>query len=167
MATTTHRERLVTWEDPGPALEAAKGLSGLDYLRGMLRGDFPTSPIARTMGFEGVEADEGRIVFRGEPGEHVLNPIGVVHGGFAATLVDSALGCAVQTTLPVGVAYTTVDLAVTYVRAITPVTGPVLCEATVVHRGRTIATAQARVTREADGKLLAHGTTTCLVIGEK
>ena len=123
----------------------------------------PAAPIGALMDLTGVSADDGRVVFRGRPGDRHLNPIGSVHGGFAATLLDSALGCAVHTTLPTGVGYTTVDLTCTFVAAIDPAAGPVLCEATVEHRGQRIATAIGRVTREHDGKLLAHGTTTCVL----
>jgi len=104
------------------------------------------------------------VTFVGEPGEHLYNPIGVVHGGFAMTLLDSAMGCAVHTTLGVGEAYTTLEAKVNFVRPITLETGPVRCEGTVIHRGGTIATAEGRVIAERTGKLLAHGTTTCLVL---
>jgi len=158
------RERVITWQDPEPGSAAALTMSGLEYLRAIARGEHAQPPIADLMGISGVEADEGRVLFRGEPGEHHLNPIGAVHGGFAATLMDSALGCAVHSTLPAGVGYTTIDLALTFVGRITPATGPVLCEGTVIHRGRTIATAGARLTRESDGRLLAHASTTCLIL---
>ena len=116
------------------------------------------------MGFDGLEAEEGRVVFSAVPGEQHYNPIGVVHGGLALTLLDSAMGCAVHSTLPVGGAYTTLEVKVNFARAITRDTGRIVCEGTVVHRGRTIATAEGRVVAEATGKLLAHGTTTCMVM---
>jgi uncharacterized protein (TIGR00369 family) len=106
---------------------------------------------------------EGRAVFAVVPDEYHYNPIGAVHGGLAATMLDSAMGCAVQTTLPVHTGYTTLELKVNYVRAITVDTGRIVCEASVVHRGGTVATAEGRIVAEKTGKLLAHGTTTCLV----
>jgi uncharacterized protein (TIGR00369 family) len=138
-------------------------MSGLEYVRAVFNGTLPPPPIALTLGFEGGEAEVGRAVFRGEPGEHLYNPIGVVHGGFAMTLLDSALGCAVQTTLSRGEWYTTVETKVNFVRPITLETGPVLCEGTVVARGRRIGTAEGRLVAERTGKVLAHGTTTCLI----
>jgi uncharacterized protein (TIGR00369 family) len=115
------------------------------------------------MGFSGVEADEGRVVFVSQPGEFLYNPIGVVHGGFAMTLLDSAVGCAVQTTLARGERYTSLETKVNFVRPITIQTGRVHCEGVVLHRGRQLATAEGRLTVESSGRLLAHGTTTCLI----
>jgi uncharacterized protein (TIGR00369 family) len=142
---------------------AARALSGLDYMRGILRGDFPAAPIAATMGFAPTEVEHGRAVFEGTPEKYVYNPIGVVHGGWAATILDSAMGCAVHTTLPAGKAYTTVDLSVSLVRAITERSGRVRCEAHIVHVGSSVATVQARLT-DAAGNLCAHGTSTCLIL---
>jgi EmrB/QacA subfamily drug resistance transporter len=159
------RRRVVTWQDPVAAFEQARSLGGLELMKGIKSGTVPPPPIAMTLGFEFVEAEQGRAVFAVQPAEYHYNPIGVVHGGLAATLLDSAMGCAVHTTLEQGVAYTTLELSVNYVRAITRETGRVVCEATVVHRGGTIATAEGRLVAAESGKLLAHGTTTCLVIG--
>lgn len=139
-------------------------MTGLEYMRAIFDGRLPPPPIAQTMGFAGAEADAGRAVFVSEAGEFLYNPIGVVHGGFAMTLLDSALGCAVHTTLARGERYTSLETKVNFVRPITADTGRVRCEATVVHRGRTVATAEGRLTEERTGKLLAHGTTTCLVV---
>jgi uncharacterized protein (TIGR00369 family) len=161
---TTRRELNITWRDPYAALEQARELSGLDYMRKLIAGEFPPPPIAELMDFTLIEVDDGRAVFRGVPGEQHLNPIGSVHGGFAATLLDSALGCAVHTTLPAGIGYSTLELAVNLVRGITPATGPVLAEANVVHAGRRTATAEARLTAEDGGALLAHAKTTCLIL---
>ena len=111
-----------------------------------------------------VELEAGRAVFEGEPGEEHFNPIGVVHGGYAATLLDSALGCAVHTTLPAGVGYTTLSLEVKMVRPITREIEKVRAEGEVIYRGRRQATGQARLTDAATGKLLAHGTTTCMIL---
>jgi len=159
----TTRSRTVTWDDPLAAFERGRALSGLDYLRTMIAGELPPPPIAYTLGIALIEAEEGRAVFAAEPAEYHYNPIGVVHGGLAATMLDSATGCAVQTTLPAGVGYTTLELKTNFVRPLTRDTGRVLCEAHVVHRGATIATAEAQLRAEASGKLLAHGTSTCLI----
>jgi uncharacterized protein (TIGR00369 family) len=157
------RSRTITWEDPLESLDSAAGMSGLEYLRAIGEGRVPKPPIAELMGFEGIEVEEGRAVFAVKPAEYHYNPIGVVHGGLAATLLDSAMGCAVQSTLPAGTAYTTLEVKVNYVRPMTRETGRVLAEATVVHRGARTAIAEGRIVSEADGKLLAHATTTCLI----
>ena len=112
-----------------------------------------------------IEIESGRVVFEGEPGEEHYNPIGVVHGGYAVTLLDSAIGCAVHTTLPAGVGYSTLTLEARFVRAITRETGIARCEAEVLHRGRRQATATGRVVDASSGKLLAHGSGTCLISG--
>jgi uncharacterized protein (TIGR00369 family) len=160
----TTRERLVTWQDPVPTAAAGARLSGLEYIRAVADGELPPPPIAVLMRMTPVSFEEGRAVFEGAPAEEHYNPIGVVHGGYASTLLDSALGCAVHTTLPAGVAYTTQTLEVKFVRAITRETGTVRAEAEVVHRGRRQATAQARLVQASTGKLLAHATTTCLIL---
>jgi uncharacterized protein (TIGR00369 family) len=139
-------------------------VTGLEVLRAIAAGELPGAPIAELLGFEPVEAEEGRMVFAAVPEERHYNPIGTVHGGLAATLLDSAMGCAVHSTLPAGVGYTTLELKVNFVRPITTETGRILCEGTVVHRGGRVATADGRVFAEADGALLAHGTTTCLIL---
>ncbi|MEA2428708.1 MAG: hypothetical protein QOF37_2336 [Thermoleophilaceae bacterium] len=161
---TARRELNITWRDPYAALERGREIGGLEYMRSLLAGEFPPPPIAELMDFTLISVDEGQAVFRGVPGEQHLNPIGSVHGGFAATLLDSALGCAVHTTLPAGVGYSTLELAVNLVRGITPATGPVLAEGNVVHAGRRTATAEARLTAEDGGALLAHAKTTCLLL---
>jgi uncharacterized protein (TIGR00369 family) len=138
-------------------------MSGLEFVRALFDGTLPPPPMAMTLGFRGVEAEVGRAVFRGEVGEYLYNPIGVVHGAFAMALLDSALGCAVQTTLARGEWYTTLETKVNFVRPITLETGPVRCEGSVVFRGRRAATAEGRVIAERTGKVLAHGTTTCLI----
>jgi uncharacterized protein (TIGR00369 family) len=158
------RQRTVTWDDPVEAATRGAGLSGLDYLRAIAAGEVPPPPIAVLLGFEVTEVEEGRAVFAVTPEEFHYNPIGVVHGGLAATLLDSAMGCAVHSTLPAGTAYTTLEVKVNFARAITRDTGRVVCEASVIHRGRTVATAEGRVVTQDTGKLLAHGTTTCLLL---
>ena len=143
-----------------------ENLSGLQYLRAMMAGEVPAAPIGLHLGFRLVEAEDGRAVFEAEPGPHLLNPLGAVHGGFALTLIDSACGCAVHTTLDAGTGYTTVETKVNFVRPVAPGTGTVRCEGTVLSRGRTIATAEARLI-SADGKLLAHGTSTLIILGPR
>jgi uncharacterized protein (TIGR00369 family) len=154
------RSRTHTWAAP-TTYQDAGARSGLELLRLALDGQLPAAPICGTLGFRFVEADEGRAVFEGEPGEHLFNPMGTVHGGFLATLLDSALGTAVMSTLPAGRAYTTVQLAVNLVRPVFGDTPTLRCEGTTLHVGRTTATAEARVTGAEDGRLYAHGTTTC------
>lgn len=161
--TGTKRTRTVSWQDPLEVPKAAAGRSGLELLRDLFSGKLPPPPISATMGFHGVEVEEGRAVFEGEPGEHVYNPIGSVHGGFAMALLDSAMGCAIHSTLQAGDRYTTLEVKTNFVRPITIETGLVRCEAAVVHRGGTIATAEGKVVAAATGKLLAHGSTTCLI----
>ncbi len=154
----------MTWEDPLAALPAAAGMTGLDFLKAMFEGRLPPPPIMSTMGITGGEVEEGKAVFLGEAGEFLYNPIGVVHGGFAMTILDSAMGCAVHTTLGVGERYTTLETKVNFARPITSDTGPVRCEGVIVHRGGRVATAEGKLIAVNTEKLLAHGSTTCLVI---
>ncbi len=137
--------------------------AGLELFEGLLRGELEPPPMAKLMGMELVEASEGRVAFEAEPTAELYNATGTVHGGFAATLLDSALGCAVHTTLPAGSGYATLGLEVKYVRPITIDTGLVRVVGQVEHRGRRQAIASAGDTSVAEGKLLAHGTTTCLI----
>lgn len=157
------RTRTYEWDDPSATVSAVATLPGIDALRAVAAGDLPAPPMARTLGLELVEVDEGRVVFEADPAEFLLNPLGTVHGGFAATMLDSALGCAVHSTLPAGSGYTTVDLGVKLVRAITPETGRLRAEATAVHVGGRVGTAEARLV-DLDGRLYAQGTTTCLIL---
>ncbi|GII03864.1 PaaI family thioesterase [Planobispora takensis] len=159
---TRARTRTHTWAPPTSYADAGAS-SGLELLRLSLEGRLPTAPICGTLGFRLVDVEEGRAVFEGDPGEHLYNPMGTVHGGFTATLLDSALGSAVMSALPAGRAYTTIQLNVNLLRPIFGDTPTLRCEATAVHVGRTIATAEARVTGTADGRLYAHGTATCAV----
>jgi EmrB/QacA subfamily drug resistance transporter len=159
------RSRTITWQDPVASAEHRHALSGIDHLRAIRSGEIPPPPIAVLLGMTIEEIEEGRAVFGADPDEYHYNPIGVVHGGLAATLLDSAMGCAVQSTLPAGTGYTTLELKTNFVRPMTRETGRVLCEATVVHAGSRIATAEGRVFVAETGKLIAHGTTTCIVFG--
>jgi uncharacterized protein (TIGR00369 family) len=165
-AMGTERTRVVTWEDPVASAGSGAAMSGIEYLRAIVARKIPAAPIALLMGFELEEVGEGRAVFAVTPGEHHYNPIGVVHGGLAATLLDSALGCAVHTLLPRGRGYTTLEIKVNYVRAMKRDTGRVRAVASVVHLGGKVATAEGRVV-DAAGTIYAHGTTTCLLLGEK
>jgi uncharacterized protein (TIGR00369 family) len=158
------RTRTYSWDDPTALRDAGSTMSGLEFIRAIFEGRLPPPPIAVTMDFTGAEAEEGRVVFVGEPREFLYNPIGVVHGGYAMTLLDSAMGCAVQTMLAQGEGYTSLETSVNFVRPITTETGRVRCEATILHRGGRIATAEGKLIAEKTGKLLAHGTTTCLVM---
>jgi uncharacterized protein (TIGR00369 family) len=161
---STERTRTITWQDPIEAAERRHGLSGIEHLRAIRDGAIPPPPIAVLLGMTIDAIDEGHAVFGADPDEYHYNPIGVVHGGLAATLLDSAMGCAVQTTLPVGTSYTTLELKTNYVRPMTRETGRVRCEASVIHSGSRVATAEGRVYAEATGKLIAHGSTTCIVL---
>jgi len=163
--TESERTLTIRWKDPRVFAEAGSGLSGLELLQKVVAGELPRPPIADLMNFDLVEVSDGFAVFTVEPAEYHYNPIGVVHGGLAATLLDSAMGCAVHTTLPRGVVYTTLEVKVNFVRALTMQTGLVRCEAKVIHTGARTATAEARLI-DTSGKLYAHGTTTCLVIRE-
>jgi uncharacterized protein (TIGR00369 family) len=154
----------ISWQDPVASAARAARMSGLDALNAIMAGELPPPPIALLLGMEPVEVSDGRAVFAAEPSERHYNPIGFVHGGLAATLLDSAMGCAVQTTLPAGAGYTTLELKVNFTRPITRETGRVLCEGKVLHRGGRVETAEGRVIAERTGKLLAHGTTTCLIL---
>jgi uncharacterized protein (TIGR00369 family) len=156
------RTRTVTWEDPRALAEAARGLTGLEFLRKVVAGELPPPPIGALMNFGVAEVSEGRAVFTAVPAEYHYNPIGVVHGGVAATLLDSAMGCAVHTTLPAGAGYTTLEIKVNYVRPLTSETGEVRCEARVIHVGGRTATAEGKLL-DAAGKLYAHATTTCII----
>jgi uncharacterized protein (TIGR00369 family) len=156
------RTLTVTWSDPTQLAGRAPSMSGLEFLRAIIAGELPPAPIQQLLGFRLVEANEGRVVFELDPGERHYNPIGSVHGGVAATLLDSAMGAAVHSTLPQGSAYVTLEVKFNLVRAISVETGPVRAEGRVVHRGGTVATAEADL-RSGEGKLLAHGTATCLV----
>lgn len=142
--------------------ETLKEMSGLEFLTAMIEGDLPAPPIARSLGFTLAEVSEGRALFRGTPAFDYYNPIGSVHGGWAATLLDSCMACAVQTTLPKGSGYTTLEIKVNFVRAVTEASGPVEAEGRLIQTGRRIGVSEGRLT-DGEGRLLAHGTTTCLI----
>jgi uncharacterized protein (TIGR00369 family) len=150
---------------PGPGLaspEQIAGKTGLEVMQAMLQGHIPYAAIAKTLDFTIMEASAGRVVFQGTPLAQHLNPLGSIHGGWVATLLDSALGCSVHTMMPPGRGYTTAELSVNYVKALTPRVARVRAEGKVIHCGRQLATAEARLFGP-DGTLYAHATTTCLV----
>ena len=152
--------------DPLPP-EAYAEMSGLEALQRIVDGTFPGAPIAEIMAMRLSEVAEGRAVFSGEAGKEHRNPHGTVHGGWAATILDSALGCAVHTTLGAGERYTTVEMKVNYLRPILAgQTGPLTCEGRVINRGRTLALAEARLVCSA-GKVYAHATETCMIFPAK
>jgi len=139
---------------------------GLSFLKGIIAGDFPQPPISEVLGFHLVEAEPNRVVFEGLPELRHYNPIGTVHGGFAATLLDSALACAIYTTMHKGDSWTTLELKLNYVRPMTKDTGPVRAEGRIIHRGRSVATSEGDL-KDLSGKLYAHATTTCMVFPAK
>jgi uncharacterized protein (TIGR00369 family) len=143
-------------------LETLTSMSGLEFLHAMMRGDLPGAPIAKTLDFEMIEAEEGRTVFSSVPAVEHYNPIRTVHAGYTATLLDSCMACAVLSTLPKGTGFTTMEFKVSLLRPMTKDTGPVRAEGTILSRGRRGAAAEGRLT-DSRGKLLAHATTTCLI----
>jgi len=174
----TAAQRLAAWEkthqewterirrDPTkvgvPTLEQIAGRSGLEIFTGMLQGELPAPPISETLDFFLVEAERGRVVFHGRPSGRIYNPLGTVHGGWFATLLDSAVACAVQSCLPAGKSYTTLELKVNIVRALTTKVPLVRAEGKVVHLGGQVATADGKLVGP-DNRLYAHASTTCLI----
>ena len=148
--------------DPREVAEQGLKRSGMEYIQAIVAGELPAPPISELMDFRLVVAEPGRAVFEMQPGPQHYNPIGSVHGGVALTLLDSAMGCAVHTTLGPGVGYTTLEVKTNFVRPISADTGVIRCEGVVLHSGSRIATAEGKLT-DLKGKLLAHGTTTCLI----
>ena len=142
--------------------EERRLLSGLEYMRQLMTGEREPSGMARLMNMRLVEVEEGRAVFAVEPDERHYNGLGIAHGGLAATLLDSALGCAINTVMPAGRVFTTLEMKINYVRPMRRETGEVRCEARVLHAGGRVATAEGRIV-DAEGKLYAHGTATCML----
>ncbi len=160
------RTRTIEWNDPQLLAEGLAKRAGLEFLRAMVSGELPQPPIAATLGFSLVFAEEGVVRFRGEPAEYQYNPMSTVHGGWSSTLLDSAMGSAVMSVLDATEMYTTADLTVHLIRPIFANSGPVIAEGRIVHRGRTVATAEGRLLAE-NGKLLAHASTTCIIFARK
>ncbi len=157
------RSLTVTWQDPLAAFAAGKALAGIDYMKEMIAGRIAPPPIMALLGYRLTQVGEGLAVFECEPAEQHYNPIGVVHGGLAMTLLDSAMGCCVHTRLPAGTGYTTLEVKINLVRAIVAKTGTVRATGKVIQFGSKTATAEARL-EDAAGKLYAHGTTTCIIL---
>jgi uncharacterized protein (TIGR00369 family) len=154
------RERNIQWEDPAASPDPAERLSGLEFLTAVLAGRLPPPPITTLMNLRLIDVSEGRVVIEGEAGEEHYNGIGMVHGGYAMTMLDTALSCAIQSTLPMGALYGTVDVHTRFLRPITRDTGTTRCEARLVSATRTLGTAEGAIT-DRDGRLLATATTAC------
>lgn len=159
-----NRTLTVTWQDPMPLAQAARTMSGLDFLRGVRDGRLPPAPIQQLIGMKLAEIEAGRAVWELLPAEQHYNPIGVAHAGIAATLLDSAMACAVHSTLPPGKGYTTLEFKINLVRGVTMKAGALRATGKVVHGGKSTATAEARL-EDASGALYAHASTTCIILG--
>ena len=158
------RTRTVRWQDPALGVAAGTTLTGLEYLRAMARGEAPQPPLALMLGFTLDEIEEGSVMMSVVPAEFHYNPMGVVHGGLAATLFDSSLGCAVQSMLAPAYAAPTLQLQINYIRPITIATGKLKCSGNVIHMGKRSATAEGKLT-DSTGKLYAHATGTFVIAG--
>jgi uncharacterized protein (TIGR00369 family) len=159
---TTVREKTVTWDDPMETALAGRGLAGLDFLRSMIAGEVPGPPIANLLGMALVEVEHGRAVFTVTPDESMFNPIGAVHGGVVCTLLDSALGCALHTTLPAGKGYTSVEIKVSYLKAVRPSSGLLTATGRVVRVGSRVGFTEGEVT-DASGAIVATASSTLLL----
>jgi uncharacterized protein (TIGR00369 family) len=159
----TPSSKVVQWHDPMVAAAAAPGMSGLEFLRAIGDGKLPPAPIAALLGFRPVEVEEGRVVFEVTPDESVYNPIGMVHGGLVCTLADTVAACAVHSTLPAGLAYTSIDLNVSYTRPVTRDSGTLRAIGTVVKPGRRVAFSKAEIL-DGLGKVVATATSSCLIM---
>ena len=156
------RTRTFSWSDPGAVEQNLRSLPGVEFLKKVASGELPAPPMAHLMNIRITEVERGRVVFEGTPEEYHYNPLGVVHGGMAATLLDSALGCCVNSCLDAGDLYTTLELKVNYLRPIRLETGRLRAVATVVHIGRTTALVEGRVVDDTD-RIYAYGSSTCLI----
>jgi uncharacterized protein (TIGR00369 family) len=157
------RSRTVTWSDPAPALGIARAMSGLEYLEGMRDGVYPPPPTAQLLGMGMQSVERGEVVFTVDPHESQYNPLGVVHGGVVCTVLDTVVGCAVHTTLEAGWFYTSIDLAVSYLRPFTLASGPLTVTGRLVKPGRRVAFAEG-VARDATGREIATATSSLLVM---
>jgi len=158
----TERTKTLTWQDPMIGATAMTTMSGIDYMRALQAGDFPPPPILAVMNLDLLEVGEGTVTFTAQPDESHYNPIGAVHGGFACTVLDSVTGCAVQTTLPHGFGYTSLEIKVNYLAGITATTGPLTAVGTVIKPGKRVAFAEGVLT-DAAGKVVATASSTLLV----
>ena len=162
MSSSDTRERIVRWQDPAPTNQVVGTRAGVDVLRAMKAGELPPPPVAMLVGLEIDEVESGRVVMSIVPDEVHYNPLGTVHGGIIATLLDTVMGCAVHSTLPAGRGYTTLSISVNYIRAVTIATGRVTATGTIEHAGRSTAIARGTL-HDAAGKLMATAETTCLM----
>jgi uncharacterized protein (TIGR00369 family) len=164
--TRAEREltRTASWDDQAPVVAAAATLTGLELMRGIMAGDLPAPPVATLLGFDIDRVDEGTVVFSMDPLEAHQNPLGTVHGGIITTLLDSAMGCAVHTTLPAGGMYTTLELKVNFLRPSFAGGARLLAEGTVLNRGTTTVLAEATITDADTAKKIAHATSMCLIL---
>lgn len=158
----TKRERTHGWADPKALAEKAKSMSGFDFLNGILNGETPQAPVAETLDFHPLSLEPGKVVFEYEPREYHYNPIGTVHGGVISTILDTAMGCALQSRLSHGVAYTTLELKVNFLKAVTSERGKLKAEGRIIHLGRTTALVEADL-KDDNGTLYAHGVSTCMI----
>ena len=158
VVTTSHKPTQFGVVPAATAMET----DGLTFLRNMIVQHYPSPPFAETTDIWLIQAEHGRVVFEAQPAQRFLNPLGTVHGGWISTLLDSAMGCAVHSTLKAGSGFTTVDMTVSFVRPVLANSGKLMCEGKIIHSGGRIATAEGRVT-DAAGTLIAHGTETCLI----
>lgn len=158
------RSLTVCWQDPLQMAQAARAMAGIDFLRGVRDGTIQAAPIQELVGMKLVEVDPGRAVWEVVPAEQHYNPIGTVHAGIAATLLDSAMACAVHSTIPLGKGYTTLEFKINMVRAVTVKSGVLRAIGKVIHGGKTTATAEGRL-EDASGALYAHASTTCIILG--
>jgi uncharacterized protein (TIGR00369 family) len=161
-ARTGSRSRTFSWTDPAEHASLIGTTSGLDLLRGMAAGELPPPPVMDLLGYAGMTVEEGNVTFYLDPQEFHYNPLGTVHGGIISTLLDSAAACSVHSTLPAGVGYTSLDLNVKFLRAVTAASGRLQCAGTVLQRGRRTCYAEAKMT-DAAGRLVAHATSSCLI----
>ena len=157
------RSKVVTWYDQAATVTGGAGLSGLDFMRALMDGKIPPPPIALLLNMLPTKVDQGLAVFECTPDESVYNPIGLVHGGLVCTLADSVAGCAVQTMLAPGVGYTSIDIAVNYLRPVTLASGTLVATGRVIKPGRRVALASAEIT-DATGRLVATATSNCLIL---
>jgi len=168
-SATSARSRLISWSDPAEfqqAVLSGRYRNGLEMLEAMRTGELAKPPIAELMAYWPVEFSDGRAVFECDPDESHYNPMGIVHGGLAATLLDTVMACAIHTQLPITTAYTTLELKVNYIRPMTTATGRVRAIGELIHCGRRTATAEGRI-EDGNGQLLAHGSTTCLILSQR
>jgi len=156
------RSRTFSWVDPAEHADLLGKTSGLDLMLGMVAGELPPPPIMSLIDLDGMEAEEGSVTFYLRPQEFHYNPLGTMHGGIISTLLDSAAACSVHSTLPAGIAYTSLDLNVKFLRAVTIASGRLKCKGSVLQSGRRTAYAEAKLTDEA-GRLIAHATSSCLI----